>query len=325
MGVVAALSPERFFIVGGAGFIGSHFGEHLLEAGHGVTAYDNFSSGTEGHIAPLRANPAFRLARGDVHAREALAEAMRGHDTVIHLASNPDIAKAMADPDVDFREGTELTRNVLEAMRQTGVRRIIYASGSGVYGDLGNREVDEDHGPMVPVSPYGASKLAGEALISAYAHMFEMRARVFRFGNVVGARQTHGVGYDFLRRLMADPARLTILGDGRQSKSYVHVTDVVRAVMTAHAAGDVPWCAYNVCTGDYITVTEIAGIVSDVLGVRPAYAYSGGDRGWKGDVPVMRLDTSRIRALGWRCDHTSGEAIRRSIIEMREEIAAGRP
>lgn len=319
------MSAERFFIVGGAGFIGSHFGAHLLAAGHGVTAYDNFTSGTEGHIAPLRAYPNFHVVRGDVHEREALAQAMAGHDTVIHLASNPDIAKAMADPDVDFREGTELTRNVAEAMRQTGVRRVIYASGSGVYGDLGSREVSEDHGPMVPVSPYGASKLAGEALLAAYAHMFGVRARVFRFGNVVGARQTHGVGYDFLRRLLTDGTRLTILGDGRQSKSYVHVSDVVAAVLTAHAAGDEPWCAYNVCTGDYITVTEIADLVCDVLGVRPTYAYTGGDRGWKGDVPVMRLDTTRIRALGWRCGHTSAEAIRRSVTEMADGLAAERP
>lgn len=325
MGVERHLSAERFFIVGGAGFIGSHLGALLLGAGHVVTVYDNFSSGTEGHVAPLRANPAFRVVRGDVHERAAMAELMRGHDTVIHLASNPDIARALADPDVDFREGTALTRNVLQAMRQAGVRRIIYASGSGVYGDLGNREVNEDHGPMVPVSPYGASKLAGEALISAYAHMFDMRARVFRFGNVVGARQTHGVGFDFLRRLMADRTRLTILGDGRQSKSYVHVTDVVRAVVTAHACGDEPWRVYNVCTSDYITVTEIADIVCDVLGARPAYAYTGGDRGWKGDVPVVRLDTSRIRALGWRCAHTSAEAIRRSVTEMRDDLLAGRP
>ena len=312
------MTGERFFIVGGAGFIGSHFAERLLAAGAAVTVYDNFSSGTEGHLAHVRDR--VQVVRGDVHERARLAEAMRDHDTVIHLASNPDIAKAMADPDVDFREGTELTRNVLEAMREGGVRRVLYASGSGVYGDLGSVEVAEDHGPLVPISPYGASKLAGEALISAYAHMFGMRGRVFRFGNVVGRRQTHGVGYDFLRRLRDEPHRLTILGDGRQSKSYVHVSDVVSAVLLAHAHEGPPWLSYNVCTGDYITVTEIADIVSDVLGVAPEYAYTGGDRGWKGDVPVMRLDTTRVRALGWRCAHTSAQAIRRSVTEMREDL-----
>ncbi|NDD31065.1 MAG: NAD-dependent epimerase/dehydratase family protein [Proteobacteria bacterium] len=299
-------------MVGGAGFIGSHFAEHLLDAGHAVTVYDNFSSGTEGHIAACRAHPHFAVVAADVHDRDRLEGAMRGHDTVIHLASNPDIAKAMTDPDVDFREGTELTRNVAEAMRRGGVRRILYASGSGIYGDLGDFEVSEDHGPLVPVSPYGASK--------AYAHMFGLRARVFRFGNVVGGRQTHGVGYDFLRRLLTDATRLTILGDGRQSKSYVHVLDVIAAVMLAHRDGGTPWRAYNVCTGDYITVTEIAGIVCEVLGVNPEYAYTGGDRGWKGDVPVMRLDTQRIRALGWRCERTSAEAIRTSVRAMRAEL-----
>jgi UDP-glucose 4-epimerase len=309
---------ERFFIVGGAGFIGSHFAEHLVARGDSVTVYDNFTSATEEHLAPVRDR--VRVVRADVHERDRLVEAMRGHDTVIHLASNPDIAKAIADPDVDFREGTELTRNVVEAMRATATRSILYASGSGIYGDLGDREVHEDHGPLVPISPYGASKLAGEALISAYSFMFDIRGRVFRFGNVVGRRQTHGVGYDFLRRLLERPESLKILGDGRQSKSYVHVSDVIRAVLLAHDQPD-RFQAYNVCTGDYITVTAIAEIVSEVLGVSPRLEYTGGDRGWKGDVPVVRLDTARIRALGWANRYSSGEAIRKSVEDMRADLA----
>lgn len=316
---------SRYFIVGGAGFIGSHFTERLLADGHAVTIFDNFTSGTDGHIAHVRNNPDLQVVRADVHETERLIEAMRGHDTVIHLASNPDIAKAIADPDVDFREGTELTRNVVEAMRKTGTKAILYASGSGIYGDLGSMEVHEDHGPLVPISPYGASKLAGEALISAYAFMFDMRGRVFRFGNVVGRRQTHGVGYDFLRRLRDEPSRLAILGDGRQSKSYVHVSDVVNAVLLAGAIPEPRYQAYNVCTGDYITVTEIADITADVLGVTPRYEYSGGDRGWKGDVPVVRLDTARIRSLGWSNRFSSAEAIRESVSEMLADLKAAVP
>ena len=148
---------------------------------------------------------------------------MDGHDVVIHLASNPDIARAATEPDIDFRQGTALTHNVVEAMRTTSAKRILYASGSGVYGDLGTVEASEDHGPLLPVSTYGASKLAGEALISCYAYMFGLSGCAFRFGNVVGPRQTHGVGFDFVRRLLADPRALRILGDGSQSKSYIHV------------------------------------------------------------------------------------------------------
>src|SRR5262249_49980864 len=160
--------------------------------------------------------------------------AMAGHDVVIHMASNPDIARAVTEPDIDFRQGTELTNLVVEAMRQTETKCILYASGSGVYGEIGLTEAHENLGPMIPVSTYGASKLAGEALIAAYAYMCDMRGCVFRFGNVVGRRQTHGVGFDFIRKLLRDPGQLRILGDGRQSKSYVHVGDVVSAVLLAH-------------------------------------------------------------------------------------------
>ena len=189
---------------------------------------------------------------------------MGGSDTVIHLASNPDIARAATEPAVDFDQGTLLTHHVVEAARLTDVSLVLYASGSGVYGDLGDVEATEDHGPLVPVSTYGASKLAGEALIASYCFMFDLNACVFRFGNVVGPRQTHGVGYDFVRRLLEDPAELHILGDGRQSKSYVHVSDIVDAVLLAARRAPRPFRAFNVATGDYITVTEIAELAVEV-------------------------------------------------------------
>ncbi len=166
---------------------------------------------------------------------------MEGHDTVIHLASNPDIARAAVEPDIDFREGTFLTQQIVEAMRRTGTPNLLYASGSGVYGDLKDHEAQEDFGPLVPVSTYGASKLAGEALIASYCAMFDLRACAFRFGNVVGARQTHGVGFDFIRRLRVQPDRLRILGDGLQSKSYIHVDDVIEggSARVSHVTGKV--------------------------------------------------------------------------------------
>jgi UDP-glucose 4-epimerase len=333
--VTQPLSNQKFFIVGGAGFIGSHFCDHLLGPGGAaaVTIYDNYSSGRTWHHAAHDGDPRFKVARGAVEDTPTLAAAMDGHDVVIHLASNPDIARAAREPTIDFTQGTALTQSVVEAMRVTSAKRILYASGSGVYGELGMLEAPEDHGPLIPVSTYGASKLAGEALIASYAYMFDLRGCGFRFGNVVGPRQTHGVGFDFARRLLASaaagesPIVLKILGDGSQSKSYVHVSDIVRAVLTAHEKTTAPFAAYNVATGDYITVKEIAALAVECVGLRPdqvRFEYSGGDRGWKGDVPIVRLNTSRIQSLGWRCQASSGEALRRSMLAMIPDMKAGR-
>jgi UDP-glucose 4-epimerase len=196
-----------------------------------------------------------------------------------------------------------------------------------VYGDLGQLEAREDHGPLLPISTYGASKLAGEALITAYSHMFGLSGCVFRFGNVVGPRQTHGVGFDFVRRLLRDPSRLDILGDGTQSKSYIHVKDVVDAVLLAHEQGENGFEAYNVATGDYITVREIAELALEVLDLSAQgtrLAFGTDSRGWKGDVPVVRLDIGRIQALGWRCKQNTSEALRSSMLEMLQDARAGR-
>jgi UDP-glucose 4-epimerase len=315
------MRPGRFFIVGGAGFIGSHFADVLLgEAGAAaVTIYDNLSSGREWHFAKHLGNPKFKFVKGDVKELDLLRRTMDGAEVVIHLASNPDIARAATEPDIDFREGTYLTERVLEAMRLGSAKRILYASGSGIYGELGMVEAAEDHGPLVPISTYGASKLAGEALISSYCHMFGLTGCVFRFGNVVGPRQTHGVGFDFVRALRKDPARLRILGDGGQSKSYVYVEDVVGAVLTAHEKTKQRFQAYNVATGDYITVKEIADLAVECVGLDPAkvkFEFTGGDRGWKGDVAVIRLNTDRIRGLGWRNSRNSREALRDSMMAL---------
>ncbi len=314
----APTAGKRYFIAGGAGFIGSHFTDRLLceKSVEAVTLYDNFSSGREWHYAHHAHDGRLRVIRGDVKDLVALEPAMHGHDTVIHLASNPDIARAAVEPDIDFREGTFLTQQIVEAMRRTRTLNLLYASGSGVYGDLKDFEAQEDYGPLIPVSTYGASKLAGEALIASYCAMFDLRACAFRFGNVVGARQTHGVGFDFIRRLRVQPDRLRILGDGRQSKSYIHVEDVVEAVLLAHRASQrfsgTFFEVYNVATGDYITVTEIAQLAIEVAGLSPdqiRLEYTGGNRGWKGDVPIVRLNTDRIRGLGWTCKRNTRQAL----------------
>ena len=314
----------KYIIIGGAGFIGSHFTDRLLDGGvaEAVMVFDNFSSGREWHIEHHLSDSRFTVVKADVNDADALATAVAGGNTGIHLAANPDIARAAIEPAIDFDEGTVLTHIILEAMRQSGGGRILYASGSGVYGDLGEAEADEETGPMQPISTYGASKLASEAMIAAYCHLFGLTARVFRFGNVVGPRQTHGVGLDFIAKLRRDPGRLEILGDGRQSKPYIHVDDVIDAVLLADDKAETAFAVFNAAPGDAVTVTEIADMAVECLGLDPEsveYSYTGGERGWSGDVPVVRLNCDRLRSLGWTCRNTSQQAVRRSLRALAEQ------
>jgi UDP-glucose 4-epimerase len=319
---------RRWLVVGGAGFLGGHLvGRLLADASvERVTVYDNFTSGREAHLEGLSDDSRLEIIRADAKELEPLVAAAEGHDMIVHLASNPDIARAVSEPSVDFDEGTLLTHHVVEAMRRSRVQRILYASGSGVYGDLGETEAHEDRGPLVPISTYGASKLAGEALIAAYSFMFDLSGRIFRFANVVGPWQTHGVGLDFVRALLDDPTRLVILGDGTQSKSYIHVDDVVEAMLRC-SRGAERYQVFNVATGDYVTVTEIADLAAECVGLDPAvvrFEYSGGARGWKGDVPVVRLSTDRIMSMGWSPSRSSAEALRESMTALVEGARAGR-
>jgi UDP-glucose 4-epimerase len=316
----------HYFVAGGAGFIGSHLVRRLLQRPEAaVVVFDNFSSGRVWHLKDLADCQRLRVMEGDLKQLDLLTKAVAGAETVFHLASNPDIARAATHPDIDFWEGTYLTQNLLEAMRLGDVRRIVYASGSGVYGEAGTTAVAENHSPLQPISTYGASKLACEALIGSYCHMFAMQGVAFRFANVVGPRQTHGVAYDFIRRLLRDPSQLDILGDGRQSKSYIHVQDVLDALLLLNDGGWHGFDVYNLATEDYVTVGEIADLVRRQLGLGDVvYRFSGGDRGWKGDVPVVRFDTSKIRARGWTNRRTSIEALRDAIESMIGDARSGR-
>jgi UDP-glucose 4-epimerase len=317
----------HYFVTGGCGFIGSHVVHRLLELPDTrVTAFDNLCSGHEWYLDDVRDDERLEVVIGDLKDLDAVVKATRGCDHAYHLAANPDIAKAETEPSVDFWEGTYLTNNLIEACRVNGVKRITYASGSGIYGDRGTVPVNEDFGPLYPVSTYGASKLGCEAMLSAYCHMFEMHAVVFRFANVVGPRQTHGVTYDFVRRLLENPAELLIFGDGQQSKSYIHVSDVLDAALLASARRRRSFELYNVATGDYITVTEIARLAAQCAGVDPdavRYEYAGGDRGWKGDIPVVRLNIDRIKSLGWEPALSSHEALRAAMTAMLEDSRRG--
>src|SRR5688500_10897800 len=253
-----ATSPERnyaagwnnVFVSGGAGFIGSHLVRWLLkdERVQRVVIFDNFSSGQHSYIQGISNATPLEVAKADLKELSAVIAAMAVCDTVFHLAANPDIARAVTEPDIDFWEGTYLTQNVLEAMRVNKVGKIFYTSGSGVYGENPEVAFAEDYGPCMPISTYGASKLACEGLIAAYCHMFGLSGRAFRFANVVGPRQTHGVGYDFIRRLKDEPTRLRILGDGTQRKSYIHVDDVLAAMRVADERVTKSYEMFNVAT-----------------------------------------------------------------------------
>ena len=308
-------------VMGGAGFIGSHFIAALLKENKSVTAVDNFCSGTYEHLAPFLDDKNFLLVTMDIEDTEKLIEVTKSIDTVIHLASNPDIARAAIEPRIDFLQGTVLTESVIEACRINRIQKVLYASGSGVYGDVGS-EVLTENSPLNPISTYGASKLAGEALLASYSYMFGLNCIAFRFANVVGPMQTHGVGHDFMKKLKKNPTTLQILGDGLQSKSYVYVTDVIKAVLLASENAINGFHTFNISTDDKITVNQIANEALKTLGLDRSFVkfeYTGGRKGWKADVPVVCLSSQKIMKLGWKPEFTSIEAISKSLNSMLNE------
>ena len=314
----------KIVVTGGAGFIGSHVVDRLMASGADVVVLDNLSSGSLKFIEPHLRRENFEFHKVDLATSASdITPLLDGADEVWHLAANPDVRVGVERPEVHFKHNIVATYNVLEAMRRNDVRRIVFTSTSTVYGEATQLPTPEDYGPLIPISLYGASKLACEALISAYAHTFDMQAWIYRFANVVGRRSTHGVIFDFIKKLQANPRELEILGDGNQTKSYIYIDDCVEAMFFGLKASEVV-NVLNIGTEDQVTVRRIAEIVCEELGLvggkMPEFRFTGGRRGWRGDVPLMLLDISKLKNLGWRPRHNSEEAVRRATRDLLEEL-----
>jgi UDP-glucose 4-epimerase len=314
----------RAVVVGGAGFIGSHLVDAIAARGGSATVIDDLSVGRREFIAQSLESGAARLVVEKVAADpatvERLARLIEGHDAVFHLAANPEARWGLADTFLDLRQNTLTTWAMLEAMRKSGVERFMLASSGTVYGDL-PQALGEDHGPLFPISLYGASKLASEGLVSAFASCFGMKGWIFRFGNVVGPRGTHGAILDFIKKLERDPTRLEVLGDGRQNKPYLHVSDCVAGILFGLESSTQELNCYNLAPPDSTSVKEIAELVVEEMGLggKARIEYTGGSRGWPGDVPKSRLKPEKLRALGFAVRHTSTDAVRMSIRELVHE------
>jgi UDP-glucose 4-epimerase len=316
----------RAFVTGGAGFIGSNLVDRLLAANHSVVAYDNFSTGQDAFLEIARSHPQFTIIRGDTLDLPALVEAMAGSEMVFHLAANADVRFGLEHPRKDLDQNTIATFNVLEAMRATGARRIAFASTGSIYGEASVIPTPE-HSPFpVQTSLYGASKLAGEGLIQAYCEGFGFQSWIFRFVSILGERYTHGHVVDFYRSLRADPSRLRVLGNGRQRKSYLYVQDCIDAILVALDRATEKVNVLNLGTEECCEVNDSIEWIIRALGVSPILDYTGGDRGWIGDNPFIFLDTTRIRALGWKPKLTIREGILRTLDYLRsnEWVLSGR-
>jgi UDP-glucose 4-epimerase len=306
---------RRALITGGAGFIGSTLADRLLADGVEVVAYDNLSTGRVEFLADFMEHPAATFVEADVLDAERLTAALDGCDTVFHLCANADVRHGLEHPRRDLEQNTIATSTVLEAMRAAAVRRIVFSSTGSVYGEPQVFPTPEDAPFPVQTSLYAASKLAGEGLIGAYCHGYGFTGIVYRFVSILGERYTHGHVYDFFRKLREDPERLHVLGDGRQEKSYLYVQDCVDGMLTGlGAAGSEPgFSAYNLGSDETVVVDQSIELITRELGLAPRIEYEGGRRGWAGDSPLILLDCSRIRALGWQPTLTIEQAIVRTL------------
>jgi UDP-glucose 4-epimerase len=302
-------------VSGCAGFIGSNLVDRLLQDGHTVTGYDNFSTGQREFLAEALNSSRFHLVQGDVLDSNRLRSALQNIDFVFHLAANADVRHGTEQPSKDIEQNTLATFNVLEAMRQNGVRLIAFSSTGSIYGEPELFPTPENCPFPVQTSLYGASKLAGEGLISAYCEGYGMQGYIFRFVSILGERYTHGHVFDFYRKLLENPDEIEVLGDGKQRKSYLHIQDCISAMLTAinHPDLQAKVNVFNLGTDEYCAIDESLGWICERMGLNPVRHYTGGERGWIGDSPFIFLDCSRIRSLGWRPQLTIHQSVERTL------------
>ena len=313
----------NILVAGGAGFIGSHLIDSLLSMGNNVICVDKLIMGKQ-NIEHMSSCKNFTFYEMDLVNRDELDRvfSLENIDVVYHLAANSDIQKGGKEPNIDFNDTLLTTRTLLESMRKHNVKKLFFASTSAVYGEMPNVELKETTGGLMPVSYYGGAKLASEALISSYVSMCDMSAVIFRFPNVIGPRLTHGAVFDFIKKLRKNPNELEILGNGTQCKPYIYVLDLVEAIIKLTAEFYSGETVFNISVNSPgTTVTHIAEIVVEELGLKNVnFSYTGGDRGWKGDVPRFSYDISKILSTGWKPKYTSDEAVRQTV---KDAISAG--
>lgn len=305
----------KALVIGGAGFIGSHLCDALIEKGHEVRCVDDFSLGTQGNISHLKDNKSFSFVEADASDIGVLERIFKENkpEYVFHLAANSDIQASAKNPDVEYKNTYTTTFRILSCMRKYDVKKLFFASTSAVYGDKRDVVLDENTPNLEPISYYGAAKLGSEALISAFSYMNDISSLVFRFPNVIGPRLTHGVIFDFMKRLRDDNTKLKILGDGRQTKPYIYVTDLVDAIVAMMNVGT-GVTLYNVGVDGATSVTSIADIICEEMGLKDVkYEYTGGEGGWKGDVPRFKYCIDKIHNAGWKAKYTSDEAVHMTV------------
>jgi UDP-glucose 4-epimerase len=309
-------SIRKVFITGGGGFIGSHVVDAVVGDGLQVTVFDNLSSGQDKYLKPHMGKPGFTFVQADLLDLERVKAEIAGHDLVWHLAANTDIPGGFVNTDIDLKNCVIATYNVLEAMRLTGVQRMLFSSTGAIYGELCRVEFsNETAGPLLPLSLYAAGKLGSEGFISAYCSLFDLRAWIFRFGNVIGSRMGHGVIHDFIEKLRRDPTHLEILGDGQQSKNYFLVEECIAGM--AHAFRHSPRTAehpvdiFNLGADTLTGVKTIAKVVIEEMGLENVkITYTGGERGWPGDQPQVHISSAKMNSIGWKAQRTSDDAVR---------------
>jgi UDP-glucose 4-epimerase len=311
----------RAFVTGGAGFIGSHLVDEQIKRGNQVTVYDNLSSGKKDFFKQHNKNDNYNFVEADLLDFKCVKKEIKNHDVVFHIAANPFVRLGEKQTRLDLEQGPIVTYNILEGMRVNDIKKIVFSSSSVVYAETPPIDIPETFGPTLPISLYGAGKLGAEGLISAFCGTFGFQTWIYRFANVVGIRSTHGVIVDFIAKLQKNPKELEILGDGKQQKPYLHVSDIVDGILFGFENSNDQVNLFNLGVDSNTTVTHIAEMVIEEMGLsKVKFNYTGGSRGWAGDVPRFQLDTSKMRGLGWIARYTSDEAVRKAIRETLDKI-----